>query len=75
MIPGNSFLELQGDCGKAGAVQKGAALFYRPWGLFFTVEGAVYFPSPAGKPCSISDRLPPGRNCSGGIVPGMQDSL
>lgn len=54
------------------AVQKGTALFYCPWGLFFNVEGAVYFLISAGKPCSMSDTLPPGRGSGRGIVPGCR---
>lgn len=74
MIPGNSF-ELQGDRRKAGAVRKGIALFYRPWGLFESVEGAVYFPSPLASHAVSLTGCPLGGTPGEGIVPGLQDSL
>lgn len=55
------------------AVRKRIALFYRPWGLFFSVEGAVYFLSRAGKPCSISDTVPLGGTLGrGGLFLGCR---
>lgn len=67
------FLRVARRLQKAGAVRKRIALFYCPWGLFLSVEGAVDFLRPAGKPCSISDTVPPGRDSGeGGLFLGCR---
>lgn len=69
-----NLLDFQRVCRKkANAVRKGAALFYSPRYLFFSVEGNGRFQSCACNPCSISDTLPSGKtrqwgNCSGDAV-------